>query len=880
MRNHLFSFKIKIMKKVIVGTNDLESWCKSNKRNDLLTEWDVKKNVLFSPTQIQYGSSKKVWWICEKGHSYEARISSRTLSHCGCPYCSGQKPIVGQNDFKTCFPLLASEWDYEKNYPIKPEDILKRSGKKFWWKCSKGHSYQASPDARAFGNTGCPICSHRKLLAGFNDLETTNPDVALEWDYEKNYPITPKHIFAGSLQKYWWICSKCGNSFQASASNRTNRHSGCPKCGLEEGKKAGYKTILKNRGSFADHHPELINEWDFNKNTIKPNEVSFSSKTKVWWICPNGHSYEASIDQRNTGNGCPYCSNHKLLKGYNDFATIHPELISEWHPTKNGNSQPNDFLAGSHIKAWWLCEFGHSWKAGIVERHNGSGCPECSKYLRTSFPEQAIFYYVSKLFPDAINGDRHLKIELDIFIPTISFAIEYDGAKWHQDLEKDLKKNVSCENHKIHLIRVREEGCPKMSSTNFVTVYNLSNGVSLEEIIVKILKGFNTNSVLPIVNIDKDLGKIMSSYKNQLRSNSFAYQYPELAKEWHPTKNGILTPVMFPKTSTKQIWWLGKCGHEWLASIVNRVSGGKCPICRAEEIKNAIGTNRESLDFANDINDSNNLIDETKNMSSNVIAGVNDLATINPSLALEWDYENNDGLTPKDVLGNFGDNTYSWICSKGHKWKAQIKSRMKGSGCPYCSGRKTLTGFNDFATLLPDLLKEWDYDKNQGISPQKIGIGYSKKVWWKCSHGHSYQALISNRQKAGCPYCSGRYPIEGVNDLETLNPEILKYWDYERNIISPRTLKPQSNQKVWWKCSICGYRWKASPSNRIKHPNCPRCSNSIAIKVINVDTGEIFSSISKATQKYGKGKSSSSQISNCCKGLQEKAFGYRWKYAD
>ena len=871
-------FISKCPKQAYKGFNDLETLYP-----DISAEWDYSKNGEIKPSNILSKSNKKVWWVCQNGHSYESQVSSRTLGHTGCPYCAGQKPIIGENDFKTSFPSLATEWDYEKNYPIRPENILKRSGKKFWWICSNGHSYQATPDARAFGNTGCPYCSHKKLLKGFNDLETTNPEVSKDWDYEKNYPIVPSDIFAGSLKKYWWICPKCGLSYQASVGNRTNRHSGCPKCGIEEGKALAYKTILKNRGSFAERHPELLVEWDYNKNLIKPEEVSFSSRTKVWWVCPKGHSYEASVEQRHAGNGCPYCSNHRLLRGFNDFATIHPDLIEEWDYEKNGDLKPEDFIAGSHNEVWWKCEFGHSWKSALVERHNGSGCPECSKYLRTSFPEQAIYFYVSKVFPEAINGDRHLKVELDIYLPSKSIGIEYDGENWHQDFKKDIRKNHICEKHGIHLIRVREKGCPDMESTPWVTIYKLSDTYTLDQIITSIIESLDESHKLISINIDDDSNQILASYKHQLRANSFAYQCPDLAEEWHPTKNLNLKPTMFPKTSTQQIWWKGKCGHEWVASITNRVSGGKCPICRAEEIKKSLNErkkiNSNETSGSMSVSESRGLYLSLKK-NPNVIVGVNDLATINPDLAKEWDYENNEGLTPTDVLGNYGDMTYSWICSKGHRWKAQIKSRMKGTGCPYCSGKLVLSGFNDFVTICPNLLKEWDYEKNTFVDPHNIGIGFSKKVWWICPEGHSYQALIHNRQKAGCPYCSGRYPIEGVNDLATLNPEMLKFWDYEKNDVLPSQLKPKSNRKVWWKCPDCGYEWEAAPSNRINHPNCPRCSKSISTKVMNIDTGEVFSSMTKAAEKYGKSHSAASQISNCGSGRQEKAFGFRWKIVE
>ena len=87
-----------------------------------------------------------------------------------------------------------------------------------------------------------------------------------------------------------------------------------------------------------------------------------------------------AVGNRNKGNNCPYCSNHRVLKGYNDLASLNPDLAKEWHPTKNGDLKPSDVLASSHKEAWWLCpKCGYEWETDIKARTNGRGCPFCKR---------------------------------------------------------------------------------------------------------------------------------------------------------------------------------------------------------------------------------------------------------------------------------------------------------------------------------------------------------------------------------------------------------------------------------------------------------------------------------------------------------------------
>ena len=128
----------------------------------------------------------------------------------------------------------------------------------------------------------------------------------------------------------------------------------------------------------------------------------------------------------------------------------------------------------------------------------------------------------------------------------------------------------------------------------------------------------------------------------------------------------------------------------------------------------------------------------------------------NAQLMAEWDWKKNNELQfNPEILTLGSDKKAWWTCSKGHEWQATIGSRHKGSGCPYCSGRKTLKGYNDLQTINPAVAKEWNYERNGDFKPEHFTASSNKKVWWKCSKGHEWQTTINSRNDGcGCPGCS------------------------------------------------------------------------------------------------------------------------------
>ena len=202
----------------------------------------------------------------------------------------------------------------------------------------------------------------------------------------------------------------------------------------------------------------------------------------------------------------------------------------------------------------------------------------------------------------------------------------------------------------------------------------------------------------------------------------------------------------------------------------------------------------------------------------------------NPNLMAEWNYEKNAEFNPsKLTLGS--NKKVWWKCDKGHEWDSTIVNRTKGSGCPYCAGQKVLYGYNDLMTLNPKLSQEWNFEKNGDLLPKDFTVNSGKIVWWKCNKGHEWQTAIGHRNKGnGCPYCSGRYAIEGKNDLASVNPKLAEEWNYDKNEgLTPANVLPNSEKNVWWVCSN-GHEWKTTIASRNSGKGCPYCSGRYAIK--------------------------------------------------
>ena len=268
-------------------------------RPDLAAEWHPTKNGSLTPDCVSYGSKIDVWWVCDEGHSFQAKPNSRTSSKSNCPYCSGRR-VSPDNNLAIKFPEVACQWHPTKNGKLKPEDVSAKSHKKVWWLCPLGHSHLSVVANRTGNQTGCPYCSGN-LLGADNHLAAKFPAIAAEWHPIKNGELKPTDVGYGVATKVWWLCPT-GHTYDAKVNSRTASRTNCPYC---TGRRVGADNNLLYL------FPEIAKEWHPIKNgKLTPKDITGKSDKSVWWLCNSGHSYKSVVKNRTlNGSKCPQCSN-------------------------------------------------------------------------------------------------------------------------------------------------------------------------------------------------------------------------------------------------------------------------------------------------------------------------------------------------------------------------------------------------------------------------------------------------------------------------------------------------------------------------------------------------------------------------------------------
>jgi hypothetical protein len=350
-------------------------------------------------------------------------------------------------------------------------------------------------------------------------------------------------------------------------------------------------------------YPHLLAQLHLTKNLglgIVPYNLRAGSNRRLWWRCPAGpdHEWQAIVNNRTKRRGCPFCSGNRVSVT-NSLAFVAPEIARQWHPTKNGALKPRDVTSCSNQRVWWKCPRGreHEWQVSVSKRVSAHrGCPFCS-------------------------------------------------------------------------------------------------------------------------------GRYASE------ETSLAAVDPELAAEWHPTKNGALTPADVKPYSDRKVWWVCSVGpeHDWDATVANRAGRQRqgCPYCAGRRV----------LPSAS-------------------------LAALFPAIAAEWHPTKNGALTPWDVAPHAGRRV-SWKCSRGpdHEWQVSVGARTRGAttGCPFCANKR-LSVTNSLAALYPAVAGQWHPKKNGRLTPRDVVASTSAQAWWRCAFGHVWCAQIRKRTLCGhgCNQCRRR----------------------------------------------------------------------------------------------------------------------------
>ena len=556
----------------IKGENDLQTLYP-----DIAKEWHPTKNGDLKPSDVTAKSGISVWWHCKEGHEWKATVAQRTDKNTGCPFCSGRYAIKGETDLQTLYPDIAKEWHPTKNGDLKPSDITAHSGVKFWWLGKCGHEWQATVADRTNGDTGCPYCANKKVLPGFNDLQTKYPEISKEWNYEKNGNTKPTDVAYGSNKKVWWKCDK-GHEWQTRIVSRTSIGIGCPIC--------SNKIVVRGYNDLATTHPALAREWNYEKNGgIKPTDVTYGSTKKVWWKCEKGHEWQAVIFTRSQGRGCPICTGKGSSLPEQGIAFYLEQVCRIEQRIRVCKQEIDIYLPEYKIGIEYDGRYYHNQSSIVKETQkdqilseNGIRIIRVKESNDNSLVGNLIFYKFDNMRSNyewamkqlacllsGITGEEKfnsIKIAVNDDLLKIRERFDlYNKEKSVQALSPEIAKEWNYEKNGL----LKPDMFPYGSHT---------------KVWWKCDKGHEWQASIKSRTLLKAGCPYCAGQRAIKGDNDLQTILPNIAAEWHPTKNGELKPADVTPNSNKKVWWRCANGHEWQAKVFDRTRNNTgCPYC-------------------------------------------------------------------------------------------------------------------------------------------------------------------------------------------------------------------------------------------------------------------------------------------------------------
>ena len=609
---------------------------------DILTEWHPTRNEGIDPSGLSPGSSKKVWWFCEAGHEWRAAISKRALRGDRCAYCSGKRPSA-ETSLIALNPQLGSEWHPTKNGDYTPADFLPNSGKKVWWQCEFGHEWYAQIKSRNKGS-GCPICSGRSASES-NSFAALHPAILREWHPTKNGGLSPALLKPRSGKRIWWQCAE-GHEWQATLHNRIGG-TNCPYCSGR---------LVTAETSLSALAPQTAREWHPTKNgNLRPDEVALNYSKRVWWQCKKGHEWQVSPNSRVKGTGCPFCNSVATsrleLRIYTELKSLFKDVR---HREKIKRRELDVFLPELNLGIEIDGAYWHRDKDAKDLQKNHAFATAGVDVLRLREGDSGLISADDIRFH---TSEKHLPIIKRLI--AVILRTKRDRIKSVEALEKYLKKRTFINSREYNMLMellpspppgesLRDKN-PELSNQWHPTrngAMTPSDFTSGSGEIVWWLCGHGHEWKAQISSRNKDTGCPYCAGQRVSSDNCLQERNPRLAAEWHPTKNGKLTPADVTLGTARKVWWVCSAGHEWTAANNDRNRGNGCPTCGNRKRGDATrGTLKEMQAIA-------------KERGGKCISS--------------------EYVTARKKL--------KWECAKGHTWEAVpdcVKNR--GSWCPICA---------------------------------------------------------------------------------------------------------------------------------------------------------------------------------------------------
>lgn len=501
-------------------------------------------------------------------------------------------------------------------------------------------------------------------------------------------------------------------------------------------------TNIAQESSIASTHPDISADWDYEKNSMNPTDLSATSQVKVHWKCPQGHTQLLSVKNRIKNKfACNYCAGRNLWIGFNDLATKHPELAAEY--SDENPESASEIREKSNKARIWICpQEGHKWVSKVIQRvTKGTPCVYCSgretlagfNDLATKNPELVLCWDYEK--NDDSPADHSPKSTKRVHWKCPEGHEEYVSPA-NRSTNKGLNNCAHCNGRKCW-----------PGDNDLVTLFpdlmkewdhDLNDANPGET-----LPGSNSKAHWVCINNSSHRWEAAINARTRYRKptgcpycagqkvhvgvTDLATTHPDIAASWHPTLNAPLTPADVTSTSGKHVHWqCVVCDYTWSGQVYSRINGGR----NGKSIQCARCTNRV------------------------IEHGINDLSTVNPALFAQIHPTLNESIDLK-VLAPQSKTRIVWSCltDTSHKpWTATVDKRGKegGNECPTCFSNisKGEVALRDFILSIvdnPDAAITSDRKLLSGkeidilIPDLSIGIEYNGIYWHSSAlRGDSY----------------------------------------------------------------------------------------------------------------------------------------------
>jgi hypothetical protein len=475
---------------------------------------------------------------------------------------------------------FSKEWDTSLNGLTFEEFLGTRPAKELvFWTCSRGHSYKTSLTKKVSRNAGCPYCSNARVLTGFNDVSTTHPEWVNTWDFSLN-TVPPTLVIAGSEKSYWFKCPE-GHSFKIALASKS-RGRGCNVC--------SGKVVLEGVNDLLSQRPEIAARLDPSSG-LDPSKILAGTGRNLPFLCAKGHLWKVPPKRIRSQDSCAICSNQQLVLGINSLEILRPDLLSEFHKTKNVLSF-DQLSPSDKRKVWWQCSKGHEWDQSVQLRR-AAGCPIC-RNLRVNPGVNDLLSQFSNIASEW-DYEKNLPIQPDLIAATSRKRVWWRcalGHSWQATLSTRTLRGFGCP---VCAGRVVQAGF-----NDLVTLYpDVANQLdesksklsasavhpgSHKRLWWRCLEDELHNwqaSVYSVVVLGSGC-PVCTNQKIIAGVNDLATHHPQIAAEWHPTLNGGLKPSeSAPSSTSLKIWWQCQINsdHIWKTSPAVRVRGSGCPGC-------------------------------------------------------------------------------------------------------------------------------------------------------------------------------------------------------------------------------------------------------------------------------------------------------------